>query len=180
MRGISILMMVALLGAVGGCSFYVGPETLGPAEPLPEGELSPAFLDRMASATHVSEDDGLRGMLLLLDGKDEATTFDERVAQLRRRKIVAQRWDCRPGRALTRGRLAYMIYQADGVPGGLILRLTGPSQRYCLRELEYRGIMSKGGRTSRVTGMEFVAVLSRAAELAQAGEVPDYMSTGGR
>ena len=68
-----------------------------------------------------------------------------------------------------------MVYQACGLKGGLTLTLTGPSQRYCLKELQYLGLMSEGQVYNGVTGMEYVAILSRADELRQTGQVSDVM-----
>ena len=51
------------------------------------------------------------------------------------------------------------------------LALTGPSQRYCLRELQYRGLMAPGIWYNDVTGMEYLAILTRADELRQTGKV---------
>lgn len=175
------LAAAAWLALAGGCSFHDTEPVMGPPGPLPAGEGSPGFLDRMASQTNVSEDDAMRGMLLLVDDEDKAAGFEQRVASLRGRGIVAQRWDCQARRCLTKGRLAYMIYQACKIPGGLMLQLTGPSQRYCLRELQYRGIIAAGTPTSRVGGMEFVAVLTRAAEYIRTGKIPQSLApTGGR
>ena len=72
--------------------------------------------------------------------------------------------------------VAYMIHQACRAPRGVVLTLTGPSQRYCLRELQYLGMMSQGFPTTTVTGMEFVAVLTRAEEYRRTGKLPEVMS----
>ncbi len=64
-----------------------------------------------------------------------------------------------------------MTYQACRIKGGLTLQLTGPSQRYCLKELQYRGLMSPGVAYNTVTGMEYLAVLGRIDEYRQTGKV---------
>lgn len=68
-----------------------------------------------------------------------------------------------------------MIYQACNMTGGLTLGLLGPSRRYCLRELQYRGLMTKGLASTKVTGLEYVAILARADELRETGKVSQVM-----
>jgi hypothetical protein len=175
MRRIIALAAVASLGAAaGGCS---GPPriTMGEAV-LPEDEGSPGFLDRVASLEVVSENDAMRGMLLLMDGQDPATEFSQRVGMLIEREVVPSIWDFQANRPLTKGRLAYMVHQACDAPEGLILAVAGPSERYCLRELQYRGMMSQGFVTTQVSGMEFVAVLTRADSYRRTGALPEVIS----
>ena len=145
---------------------------IGPKARLTTGEDSAAFLDRMSSQENVSENDAMRGILLLLDGKDKAQTFQERVTVLRERKIVDASWDFSASRPITRGKYAYMIYQASKMPGGIMLMVTGPSQRYCLRELQYHSVMVQGAVYMAIGGLEYVSVLSRADTYIRTGKVP--------
>ncbi len=175
------LAAVFLLAGVTGCS----PQATrieGPEAKLPAKEGSPGFLDRVASGATVSENDACRGMLLLLDGEDKASTFRQRVEKLTARDILPGSWSCDAARPVTRGKLAYMVCRACKIRGGVIMHLTGPSQRYCLRELRYLQMISGGTAAGRVTGMEFVAVLSRADIYVRTGELPVIMqaTAGGR
>jgi len=166
-------VLAASMGIV-GCS--AGPVRIeGGKAALPEGEGSAGFFDRVSGQKTVSENDAMRAMLLLLEDKDTAKTFQQRVGALMARKIVGPRWDYDAQRPLTKGKLAYMICQACNIKGGITLRLTGPSQRYCLRELQYRGLITPSIITTEVTGMEFVAVLTRADAHRQTGDVPDLL-----
>jgi hypothetical protein len=141
---------------------------------LPEGEDSAGFLDRMSSQHTVTQNDAMRGLWLLMNHeKDDNADFTRRVEVLRQRDIVPDSWTFQADKPITKGQLAYMIYQACHVRGGVTLTLTGPSQRYCLRELQYQRFMSSGTIFDKVPGMEFVAVLQRALSYMQHGEVPD-------
>ena len=60
---------------------------------------------------------------------------------------------------------------------GVVLTVTGPSQRYCARELAYQGILASDIMTTRVSGGEFVAVLGRADAYKKTGEVPEILRT---
>ena len=165
-----LMVLLILATAAAGCG-TPGHVANGPAA-LPNDPNSALFIHRLSSAETVTENDGLRGVLMLLDGEDPAETFQQRVDNLRERNILSSSWDYDATRSLTRGRLAYMIYQAINFPGGVTLMLTGPSERYCLRELRYRGMMGTGWLLGQVTGLEFISALSRADTYLQTGQVP--------
>jgi len=163
--------LCVLAAALAGCQ-NAGEITGGDAALL-TGEDSAAFLDRLSGQEYVGENDAMRGVLLLLDGEDKAGTFQERIDLLRQRGLVSSGWDFSADRPVTRGRLAYMLCQATEMPGGVMLTLTGPSERYCHRELRYHGMMGEGSTFSAVTGLEYVSALSRADTYIRTGEVPD-------
>ena len=168
------LLLGLAMGAIviAGCA---GGRIAGGPQALPAGEESPAFLDRAAAQPTVSENDAFRGILMLMRDNDDAGTFADRVRILQQNKIVDASWDFITDRPITKGKLAYMLCQVLKMPGGVLLTLTGPSQRYCLRELQYQHVMSAGFFTAPVTGMEFVGVLARADAWKRTGEVPDVM-----
>jgi len=173
-RHTTVLAGWLLAAGMAGCSAQpvqiAGAESARPAD-----DGSPGYLDRISSQPEVSENDALRGMLMLLDGDDKAKTFQARVEALGGRGIVSRTWRHDADRALTKGRLAYMVCRACEIRGGVIMLLTGPSQRYCLRELQYMDMMSPGTPAATVTGMEFVAVISRADTYRRTGEIPAIM-----
>jgi hypothetical protein len=168
-KRLTVLFILAAVGA--GCG-TPGQVANGVAT-LPEDKNSALFIHRLSSVETVSENDALRGVLMLMDGEDSAETFQQRIDNLSERNILGSSWDFDATRALTRGRLAYMIYQATDIPGGVTLTLMGPSQRYCLRELRYRGMMGDGWLLGEVTGLEFISALSRADTYMQTGQVPN-------
>ncbi len=175
---ISVILAFSFALTLVGCS-EPGEKLVGGDATLIADESSAAFLDRISSQTKVNQNDALRGMLFLLDGDDKATTFSDRIEALASRGIVDAKWNMDASRPITKGKLAYMVYQAGKVPGGVILTLAGPSERYCLRELQFQRIMSQGSVYSSVTGMEYVAVLMRADTYIQTGQV-DIITTGGQ
>jgi len=175
-RQAAVLAALALSAGMMGCAEQA-LKIEGGEEALPADDGSPGFLDRVSSQKAVTENDAFRGLLMLLDGDDPAKSFQQRAEKLAERGIVARRWTHGAGRTLTKGKLAYMVCQACEVPGGVVLTLTGPSQRYCLRELQYRRMMSVGTPLAPVTGLEFVAVLTRADTYRRTGEFPRIMET---
>lgn len=136
-------------------------------------ENSAAFLDRVSDLQQVSIDDATRGIMMLSLPEKANLGFAERVEILADRGIVDPSWTFAADAPVTRGQLAYMVYQATGIDGGLMLALTGPSRRYCYRELQYRNVMASAFQRGSVGGMEFVGVLSRADTYNRTGKVPD-------
>lgn len=179
-RGCAYLAaLAALMAAAGGCAAPAG-QIAGAETKLPADQTQPAFLDRVAEQGTVTENDATAGVLMVL-GEDASGAFSSRIQRLRELKAVDDSWSFDAARPLTKGRLAYMVYQVCrhqapmGMRGGLILELTGPSQRYCLKELQFRGIMSPGLPYTPVAGMEFVAVLNRAEVFRRTGEIPGVL-----
>jgi len=168
-----------LLAGLAGCSSGIS----GADATLAADEGSPGFLDRVSTQDTVCENDAYRGMLLLVDGEDKAKTFQDRVGALVAKGILPKDWDHDANRTITKGRLAYMVCQACKIRGGVVMSLTGPSQRYCLRELQYMKMIAAGTPLASVPGLEYVAVISRADVYGRTGKVPDIMevssSTGG-
>ena len=164
--------LALLLGAamLAGCGS--GMITNGEAE-LTANESSPAFLDRVSDERQVTFNDATRGLVILLDGEDTFDTLEQRVTYLRSRSVIPAEWNIDAFAPVTRGRLAYMTYVASEMSGGVWLTVAGPSQRYCLREMQYRGVMGDGTLVASVSGLEYVTTLSRAATYIASGEVPD-------
>jgi len=114
----------------------------------------------MSSLDTVTENDAMRGMLML-EGGDNTKTFRQRIEALVKSQVLDPKGDYDADRTLTRGRLAYMACRSCKLSGGLILRVAGPSERYCLRELQYRSMMTEGSGSTAISGMEFTSVLTR-------------------
>ncbi|MBN1554060.1 MAG: hypothetical protein JXA11_04890 [Phycisphaerae bacterium] len=174
---ILMLTLVTLPAVFVGCEGPMGSvEGKGSPLVLPAEEDSAGYLDRLSDQNTVSENDAMRGILLLLDEKDDAKSFDERRQILLERGVVSGKWSFQKDRPITRGKFAYMIYQAIKLPGGVILTVGGPNQRYCLRELEYRQFMAQGFILAPVTGMEYVGVLTRADAYRRTGKLPEEVA----
>ncbi len=173
-RTIGALLVFITGWAMNGCSTYTKNEALSQNATFPTGEDSADFLDRISDVEVMDMNNALHGLCLLLEGKDEFSDFQARVDMLKRKGIIASDWPFSANQPLTKGRLAYLAYQASGIKEkGVVLSLFGPSQRYCLRELQYRGMMAPGGESMRVTGMEFAAVITRADTYKRTGLFPN-------
>ena len=155
-------MAVCLVSVSMAAGCAQGHRIAGGDAKIAEAEDSAAFLDRVSSQTKVTENDALRGILLLVDGKDTEATFDLRIKALTSRKIADPSWEYAANKPVSRGKMAYMIYQACKMQGGVTLMLTGPTQRYCLREMQFIKMFGAGAVYGDVSGMEFVSILNRA------------------
>ncbi len=166
----AVLVSAAMLSGCGASQLTVADEKA----PLPQAENSAAFLDRMSSLDTVTQNDAMRG-ILMLEGGDKADTFKQRVDSLIEKKIIPATGSYDPSGVVTRGELARMICCSCKLSGGLILRLTGPSQRYCLRELQYRQMMISSSGSTKISGMEFASVLTRAEIYKRTRRFPDMV-----
>jgi predicted small secreted protein len=108
-----------------------------------------------------SNDDAFHGMLLFLDGKDEATDYAGRVATLKSRGMLPDDFDRPADEAVTRGTLAVIVTQGLKLKGGLALSLLPQSPRYATRELLFAGLFPQGSANQTLTGGQFVAIVGR-------------------
>jgi len=167
-------ILTLILGlTLSGCSPNSGSVPADKTLAIPADVDSAEFLDRASQIRAMDLDTALHGLCLLLDGQGSGD-FQARLDRLRQRGVVPRSWTVSAGQTLTKGHLAYMVYQACGVrEKGAALTLLGPSRRLCLRELQYYGMMSEGGLSAPVTGMEYVAVLTRADGVRRTGKFPN-------
>ncbi len=172
-RTTAIMLLAAAAAASAGCQPAKPPLLQG--EVMVGGRDSAAYLDAISSRPTVTEAEALEGILLVLGGQGEKRTFADAVEHLVGQGVVDPKWGHSAEREVTKGRVAYMVYQVCKIRGGLTLTLFGPSRRYCLKELQYRGLMSEGLTYTTVTGMEYVAILTRADEHRETGEVSDVL-----
>jgi hypothetical protein len=119
--------------------------------------------------------EGYRAMVMLAEGEDPYTSFEEREAVLLCRGIVRKAWKLCPDQALNRATAAYMAMQVMCIKGGVNCQILGRAgigdRRYALRELAYRDLMPLGPEYQFITGSELVDLMARADE---------YMARRGR
>lgn len=170
--GLAAVLAAAMLA---GCQ--AGPVQQGDAPALVTDD-SAGYLDGLAARPEVTQDEAFAGLVLLLDGAAAEEPFEARVETLRQRGIVDRTWTFDPARTVTFGQAAYMLYQVfheRGLVGGATLMLLGPTQRYALREMQFQRLMGEGFVYQRITGMEYVAMLTRADAYIRTGRVPETL-----
>jgi len=105
--------------------------------------------------------DGYRAVAILVRGSDDLKDAGKCRDALVEKKIAPAAWGLDAKAPLSKGQLAYMICQACGIKGGVMMRLLGPTQRYCLFECQYLELMQGGADYQFCTGGELVSVIDR-------------------
>ena len=137
------------------------------------------YWHEVATKSLVSNDEAFHGLLLYIDGKDDAANYNDRVASLKSRGFLPKSFNRGRDDALERGTVAVALAKHLNLHGGLTMHLLGISPRYATRELEYRDIFPPSSPQQIFTGGEFVGVIGKAEDYRQgdptnlpAAEVP--------
>ena len=157
-----VIVAIALLALACGCQPKTHvPESLtqklGGVEPDDQME----FWHELADKRMTSNDDAFRGLLLYMDGKDEAKNYEDRVANLRSRKMLPKGFDEPADLAISRGTLAVAITRLISLKGGVGMRLLGNTPRYAVRELMFVGVYPTSSPNQTFSGAEYVGIIGR-------------------
>ena len=123
-------------------------------------------------------DDAFHGLLLFLDGNDPSSTYADRVAALKTRKLLPSSFNSPANVPVQRGTLAYAFVQALHIQGGWVMTVFGPSPRYATRELEDMNLYPRSSPEQTFSGSEFVGIIGRAEDY-QRGESAFVPATAG-
>jgi len=116
-----------------------------------------------------SNEEAFHGLLLYMDGSDPDATYEARVRDLKSRRLIPPDFKHGPNEAVSRGTLAVAMVGALHIKGGLMMHLVGPTPRYALRELEYRGLYPISSENQTFSGAEYLGII---------GKMDDYQHTG--
>jgi hypothetical protein len=156
-------MKVSLLAIIVLAGCHSAHET----SPLPanlyanDADAQLEFWHTVASRKLATNDEAFHGLLLYLDNQDPATSYAERVALLKKRRMLPTHFNGGPIDAVTRGTLSVPIVRALQVKGGLMMYLTGPNPRYATRELQYLGLYPPSSPNEVFSGTEFVGIIGK-------------------
>ncbi len=118
----------------------------------------------------VANDEAFHALLLFLDGSDPAADYDARVQLLKDRHLLAKNFGEPADQAVHRGTLAVALIQALNIKGGLTLRLTGPTERYATRELQWMGLFPTSSPQQTFSGQEILGIIGRAEDFQRTQE----------
>lgn len=157
--GFAIALLLAL--GIGGCQSakVAKPLTAELAGNDPATQLD--FWHTLAGRPLASNDEAFHGILLFLDGKDDAAGYEQRVAAMKDRKLLPAGFAAPADQALTRGDLAVVICRILDIRGGVMMRLTGGGSRYAVKELEFLELYPVSAPHQTFSGSEFVAMIGR-------------------
>lgn len=108
--------------------------------------------------------DACKTLVVLLEVKDQYIDLDSQIIFLKERNFLPKKFEkeFNPMEPLRKGLLAYMLYSALEMRGGISLTLFGRSERYSLKELVFQGIMSEGNTKDIVSGEELFSITIQA------------------
>jgi hypothetical protein len=125
-----------------------------------------AFLRDLPEEGIATYEDGCRGLVALLKLAPRDSTFEKVVEELKARDIIPEKWNLEPKTKLTWGRVSFMLCRALKIKGGVIMRLTGTTERYAYRELVDKKLMPMGNKAIYLSGVDLMAIFAK---------VEDYM-----
>jgi len=119
---------------------------------------------QLSQTTWCSNNEACSMVLFFVEGDDNYQSFDQRLVALDVKGMVDASWDLEADQPVAKGTLAYMLYHALDMKGGLMMYLF-PSRRYAYREAVNSGFMTMGSEYEPLTGPEVVGIMGRAARL---------------
>ncbi len=159
------ILTLTFAAIVAGCQTVNAPNStlprLGGNEPMEQLE----FWHALATKSLISNDEAFHGLLLDLDGKDAATSYEQRVALLKSRNLLSHSFNQPADQALGRGTISIALVHMLDIKGGLTMRLFGATEHYATRELEYRDIYPRSSDNQIFTGSEFVGGIGKAEDI---------------
>ena len=145
-------------------------------DPVPEAEASQTrFLRKMYATDRTSYGDAARLVHSLVKGEHSTDGFDQIDGDLKRRGVADPSWSLGENDKLTRGVLAYMLVKALDIKGGATMRIFGVSERYALRETNYRKLLTGKFRGEFVSGRELIDVIQRASIWKEEGSIDSLL-----
>ncbi|HUB25286.1 MAG TPA: hypothetical protein VL992_07630 [Tepidisphaeraceae bacterium] len=152
-------LLSVLLALAGGCATV--QRSVVDDMPGDDQDTQIDFWHTLATKSVCSNNDAFHALLLDIDGTDPNPDYAARVAALKQRGLVLG-WFNRPANeGVTRGTVAVAICKAAGIKGGVTMRLFGPNERYCLRELVYMNLLPPSSENQTFSGVELVGVIGR-------------------
>ena len=141
------------------------PAALAAEQPVPL-PIKQLYLAMLVPKRIAFNYDAAKAIVILMDVDEEHLDLTAQVAYLKERGFVPRRLQQTfdPMAPLRRGVAAHMFHRALGIRGGLAWHLFGPTERYALKELVFRGIMASGHPHDLISGAELVQIMSLVAQ----------------
>jgi hypothetical protein len=163
MRKYTVLLLIIAV-AVAGCQSNVANVSMPAGELAAESVNSAELAYTLSSQKWCSNDQGCSMVLLLVDGEDRYTNFDQRLAALESKGLADASWNLKEAEPVSKGTLAYMLCHGLDIKGGVLMQLIG-GRRYAYREAVFCGLMMRGSETEPLTGPEVVGIMGRSSRI---------------
>ena len=130
-------------------------------------DMSLEFWDELAKVPSVSNRDALHAVMLSVAGAPDVEGFKAELKLAQERGWVSGA--LAPEETAKVGWIAKGVCIETGIKGGLTMRVFGPSARYCVRDLNGRGWLPNMSTAQTISGLQLVALLSKAGEQEEEG-----------
>ncbi len=160
----SLALVIALVGSVstlieGGCERAT--MTTSSVEKFDTKETEIDFFEDLERSQVVSNNDALHAYFLLTDKDDGWVTYDERLAEAKRRRWLSDSFNEPSTQSAEVGWVASVACRIAKIRGGMSMILFGPVPRYAVRELNQMQILIGKKESQSFSGLEFVDFLTR-------------------
>lgn len=167
-----LAVVLAACPFLGACSRTMITDPVPTAAMADTPDATLEFWHTLPAQSAISNDEGLHGVILLVDGADPNPTYEDRVAALKQRGWIDEGFDEPANMAMQRGTLAKALAHALDIRGGVMMHLTGRAPRYAAKELSYLGVMQADATSNQViSGLDYLAIISKAQDYMIAGQV---------
>jgi hypothetical protein len=157
--------LLALLLLLAGCTIQRTLLDDSAADTLGTAEQELDFWDELATRRVVTNNDALHGLLLLEGAADVTEGYAGRLELAHQRGWLSAGAAPPANESATVGLVSTAVCDILDIEGGLLMRLVGGTPRYCTREVVYLGIVPDRTENQSLSGLEFVDLVRRAAEL---------------
>ncbi|MBL8745193.1 MAG: hypothetical protein JNK58_02435, partial [Phycisphaerae bacterium] len=175
----AVIVGAAVLAGMAGCQRSKIAQTLDTTINTKTESSDLDFWHQLPGRSAVTNSEGLHGVLLLADGSDPTTSWEERLALLKERGWVSESFAQAGDETIDRGTLAKALCHALDIKGGVMMQLTGKMPRYALRELTYLRVMAASTENQIVNGLDYIGIMSKAQDYAMLQETKKAKSSGG-
>jgi hypothetical protein len=158
-----VSLLITLVMA-GGCQSPRVQQPLTDSLPADPVARQLEFWHGLENRPITCNDEAFHGLLLFVQGQDEAAGYDARVAQLKSLHLLSQRFNGQANEAIQRGTVATVLVRALKIHGGWVMTVIGPTPRYATRELMYLNLFPPSSPEQTFSGSEFVGIMGRAED----------------
>lgn len=135
--------------------------TTSAVEKFESADAQIEFFEDLERSQVVSNNDALHAFFLLADRDDGWRTYEERVAEAKRRGWLSHSFDEPANESAEVGWIATASCKIAKIRGGVTMMIVGPIPRYAVRELTNEQILIGKKANQSFSGLEFVDYLTR-------------------
>lgn len=141
--------------------------TTSSVEKFESADAQIEFFEDLEHSQVVSNNDALHSFFLLADKDDGWRTYEERVAEAKRRGWLSGSFNQPSTESAEVGWIATASCKIAKIRGGLSMMIVGPIPRYAVRELTNEQILLGKKVNQSFSGLEFVDYLTRLSRMAR-------------